>query len=794
MSKIHGMNYYVKITIRNLIRNPVSGFVIIVGFAFSLAVALLLASYVFNESGYDKSFPEINRIYRLCTEKGITTFRGDKVHELKDKYPEIEMICRYDNGSAEVVHEKSPYAITSLVKTDNDFFKIFSLKILNGDIDEPLSGNNSLAISSSLASTIFGNSDPVGKTINIQHRKDFIISAVFDDLPENSSIQAQAVIAWENVNDFGGEYRRGIFYSRVFFLLSEKSNPSILEEKITQDYSQDHYMKLPFRLLPFKSSYLSPLTIDKSSQTLHADLRSILLFSIVTVLILIISILNFVILSTSNHLTRIKEISIKKVNGAGRKEIFWQFIFEAVLVSSIAFVLGIYLSLLLEVPFSSLIRKDFPVLIALRFPNILLVIPGVLTIAVLTGFYPAFIVSGFKPASLFGNSGIKSKLQIKSSLSVIQYLISIVMIVCLIVMTRQNNLLTNKDLGFTKEQLVNVKVPWEVKARLPVLKEKLLGNPLIEACTISHGIPGEVALWNMWNEPHEKYGYEGSLPSFTVDADFFKVYNAEFLSGRGFEESDWKKSVIINESAFKLAGWESIEGKVLKGIPTPEQAFGRASPSEIEKNSLNVVGVIKDINVEKLNQPVSPTVFECSDHFGINYLSCRLLPGDYSETMDYIKKVWNEVCPETLFEYHFYDEWLDTLYESETHSAFIIRVFAIISIILSCLGTFGIIHFISQQKTKEIGIRKVHGAKIADIIRILNWGILRWIMIAYIIAVPLSYLIMKKYLQGFAYKTTLSWLIFAIAGVMVLGVALLTVSWQSWQSATRNPVEALRYE
>jgi putative ABC transport system permease protein len=368
------------------------------------------------------------------------------------------------------------------------------------------------------------------------------------------------------------------------------------------------------------------------------------------------------------------------------------------------------------------------------------------------------------------------------------------MIVSLFVMTRQNNLLTTKDLGFTREQLVNIMVPWEIKDKLPLIKQKLLNNPYVKACAVSHGIPGQVALWDMWNEPREKYGYEGSLPSFTVDPDFFKVYNAEFLQGRSFEERDWKKSVIINESAFRLTGWESIEGKVLRGIPTPEQAFGRANASEIEKNSLNVVGVIKDINVEKLNQPVSPTVFECSDHFGVNYLTCRIMPGDYSGTIDYIKKVWNEMCPEFLFEYHFYDEWLDTLYISEMQTAFIIRLFAIMSIILSCLGTFGIIHFISRQKIKEIGVRKVHGAKITDIIRILNWSVLRWIMIAYIIAVPLSYFIMKKYLEGFAYKTTLSWWIFALAGVIAMGIALLTVSWQSWRAATRNPVEALRYE
>ena len=243
--------------------------------------------------------------------KGITTFRGDKIQELKDRYPEIEMICRYDNGSAEIVHEKSPYAVTNLVKTDNDFFEIFSLNINNGNKEEPLEGNNNMAISSSLAKTIFGNSDPVGKTINLQHRKDFIINAVYDDLPENSSIQAQAVITWENVSDFGGEYRNGFYYSRYFFLLNEKSDPVRLEEMVTQDYSQDHFMKQPFKLLPFKI-YFSPLTFSNSSATLHANLKSILLFSTVTVLILVISILNFIILFTSNHLSRIKEIGVRK--------------------------------------------------------------------------------------------------------------------------------------------------------------------------------------------------------------------------------------------------------------------------------------------------------------------------------------------------------------------------------------------------------------------------------------------------------------------------------------------------
>lgn len=344
-----------------------------------------------------------------------------------------------------------------------------------------------------------------------------------------------------------------------------------------------------------------------TSQTLHADLNSIFIFTIVTILILVISILNFIILFTSNHLTRLKEIGVKKTAGAGRKEIFKQFIFEAIVISFIAFALGIFLAYLLKNPFTALIQKDFPVLLALHFPNIVFVILGVIIIGFLAGFYPAVIISRYKPVSIFGNSGKKESLRIKSGLSVVQYLISIVLIVSLIVMTRQNSLIKNKDIGFTKEQLIQVMVPWEIKDKLPIIKEKLLSNPYIKSCTVSNGIPGRVYIYGIWNEAREKYKYEGNTPYLTVDADFFKVFNVEFLQGRGFEYGDWEKSVVMNESAFKLTGWKSIEGQVLKDIP---QTFNMTN-TPVASRELRVVGVIKDINMEKLNQLVAPTIFEC---------------------------------------------------------------------------------------------------------------------------------------------------------------------------------------
>lgn len=360
-------------------------------------------------------------------------------------------------------------------------------------------------------------------------------------------------------------------------------------------------------------------------------------------------------------------------------------------------------------------------------------------------------------------------------------------------MTRQNNLLTNKDLGFTKAQLININIPWKIKDKLPAIKSRLLEDPYIESCSVSQGIPGKMSLWDMWDEARSKYGYTGSLPYFTTDEDFFRVYDAKFIMGRGFEKSDWGKSVVINEKAFRLTGWSSIEGKYLKGIPTPEQAF-TGSKKDYENNSLKVVGVIKDINVETLNQPVAPTVFECSDHFGVNYLTCRLLPGNYTGTIDYIKKTWEETCPEVLLNFQFYDEWLDTLYKSDIHNAYIIRIFTIFSIILCCLGTFGIIHFVTRQKVKELGIRKIHGAKIHDIVRILNWSVLKWITVAYLIATPVSYLVMKAYLKNFAYRVELSLWIFLLAGIVAFFIAFLTIIGRSWVTALKNPVEVLRYE
>jgi putative ABC transport system permease protein len=787
------MKNHFKIIIRNLLRNPTFGFVTIAGFAFSFAISLLLASYIFNEFSYDKNLPNLDRIYRLCTEKTITTFKGDLTEELKTRYPEIEKLCRYENGKVEVVFNETPFMVENIVKTDNDFFSIFSLNLRSGNRQAPLPDNNSIAISSTLAQKIFGNQNPVGQTINLQHRKEMNIVAVFDDLPTNSSIRADLIMPWKNVEDFGGEWMNGDFYSRIFFRLNKNSDAELLARKITKDYSETHPAKEPFKLLPFSKSYTSIITASNSSGTLHANLTSIVLFSVVTLLILIISVLNFVILFTSNHLGRLKEIGIKKATGADRKTIFMQFIFEAVTVSFIAFFLGIVVAYIFKTPFASLVKKDFGLSVLLHLPNILYIVTGVLLMGILAGFYPAIIISKYKPVSIFSHSAKKGNLRIKSGLSVIQYAISIVLIVSLIVMTRQNQLLTNKDLGFTKEQLVNINIPYEVKDKLPLIKDKLEANPYIKASAISHGIPGKVSLWGMWNEAREKYNYQGNTPCFTVDADFFKVYNAQFLQGRGFEPEDWEKAVIMNESAFKLTGWETIEGKELRGIPTPDQAFG-GDPKAAENNTLKVVGVIKDMNVEKLNQPVAPTIFECSDHFGVSYLTCRVLPGNYANVINDIKNVWDETCPGFSFNYQFYDEWIDSLYKEEQHTAYIIRVFAILSIILTCLGTFGIIHFVTRQRVKEVGIRKVNGAKIYEVVKILNWEIVKWIAFAFVLAVPLSWFIMNMYLKGFAYKTALSWWIFALAGLLALGIALLTVSWQSWRAATRNPVEALRYE
>ncbi len=783
-----------KITVRNLRKNPTFGFVTIAGFAFSIAIALLLASYLFNEFSYDKSYQNVDNIYRLCADESVTSFRGDLVAGLKERYPEIENACRYENKRMELNYNNTPYTLENAVLTDNDFFTVFSVNLISGNPQNPMPDDNSVAISSTLAKTIFGNENPVGQKIRFRNIINFRVAAVFDDLPENSSIRAEMIMPWKNAESFQSEWRDGVLYTRVFLLLNKSSRPEMLAQKITEDYSEEHYAEGPFTLLPLSKSYTSSVTNNGMSHTYHANIPSIILFSAVTILILIISILNFVILFTSNHLGRLKEVGIKKANGAGRKAIFIQFISEAVTISVFAFIIGAALVYIFKTPFTTLIEKKFGLSVFLHFPNILIVMTGIVLIGVLAGFYPAFIISKYNPVSIFSQSAQKGSLRIKSGLSVIQYAISIVFIVSLVVIARQYNLLTNKDLGFTKENLVTVNLPFETKAKLPLIKEKLLAGPYVESCAVSMGIPGSIYIWSLWNEAREVYNYQGQLPSFTVDPDFFKVYDVEIIQGRGFEERDRDKSVIINEAAFKLTGWESIEGKVLKGIPTQEQGLPGGDREAANNNTSVVVGVIKDINVQKLDQPVNPTVFECSDDFGISHLSCRVAAGNQAEVISNIENIWKEVFPELAFNYQFYDDWYDTFYTEEQHTAYVVRVFAILSIILTCLGTFGVIHFVTRQRVKEVGIRKVNGAKIYEVVKLLNWEIVKWIVIAFILAVPVSWFFMNRYLREFAFKTNLSWWIFALAGVLALGIALLTVSWQSWRAATRNPVEALRYE
>jgi len=783
------MKNRLKVLFRVLQKDKIFGSITIGGLALSLSIILLLSAYIFNEYAYDNEIPNIKNIYRLCTDKKIANVDENWKTDFEEKFAEIKFACRYGNNLSEAIVENEPYSIEYLVKTDKEFFDIFSIKFAFGDSQNPLPTQNSIAISSTLAQNIFGNENPIGKTVNIGHRKDFIISSVFIDFYEKSSVQAQAIIWWENVKDIGGSLNlNGTHHSNLFVMLNENTSSVQLEEKITNNYSELHYTKRPFKLLPHKNSYMSSLTYTKEAATLHANLNSIKLFSLASILILIISVLNFIILSISNHISRYKEIGLRKTIGAGREEIFKQFLFEAVTISFIAFAFGVGLALLFESTFSSLIQKEIPFTQIFQAPHIFYILSGVLFIGVLAGLYPSIVVSRFNPISIIQSKVKIDRMQIKSGLSVVQYSISIILIVSVIVMKRQNSFVKNKDIGFTKEQLICINTGLLTKDKIPLLKQQLSSNSYINSCTASLGVPGRIREMGKWQEAREKYNYKGNVPYYTVDSDFFKVFDINFIQGRDFQFSDRGKSAIITKKTLELTNWESIEGKYLFDVDKT------STDNSAHKNQLKVVGVINNFGTEKSPHDIGPTVIECSDNFNADYITCRVIPGDYNKVIKDIEKTWKEVYPGYVFNYHFYDTWLDSRFKKEQHAAYVMKIFAILAILISCLGTFGIIYFISKQRIKEIGIRKTNGAKVIDIMKTLNWSFIKWIVIAFIISIPAAYFIMHKYLEDFAYKTTLSWWIFVLAGVLALGIALLTVSWQSWRAATRNPVEALRYE
>jgi putative ABC transport system permease protein len=775
--------HHIKLSFRNIRHYSFFSFLNIGGFAVGFAVCMVLALYAYKEHNVDKVFPEYQHIFRMIdSKKNSSSVDFDVAKQLKVQYPQIKFavpLHYMTNGANHPVFLKEQTGqdyimVNEMISTTNDFFKAFSVKIIAGNADKPFADLNSVVITRSTAEKLFGRTDVVGEIVNFVNMFELSVSAVSEDLPAGSSLGANLFFNADNEQfRFARFCDDGQCYSPVdlYIQVDGRVNLQQLETNINANIPANKSKMEKITLQPLSDICLHP-GINGSANRLGSK-AMIRIFLSIAALIMLLSVINYINISLSKQLSTLREIGIKITNGAGVRHLCAYYLTDVTLSVSIAFTVALGI-LWLSLPFAGALL-NCPLNFGLLFSPAILGLFSFILFAVIliSSFAPVYIVSRFDVQQLFGKKTTAMGKQLgKRGLTVFQLTIAIVLLISFVVIQKQLNYVRTTDMGFNKECLLRLDLGDNFKEK-EVLKQKIDHCPFVKNASFSHGGPGVIRM-GMWSN---KEGENFNVDCISVDEEFLKTFDIKLLEGRTFLASDKDVSCYVNETAFIKYGWDNLENRKFNN--------GR-------EGGYKVVGVVRDFNVASLHSGITPVCLLFHDQYST--LNIRLLSGNLHEKIEKLQSIWREVSPDTPMMFTFYDDIFNAYYMKEERQGKAITFFSLIALLITSLGLMGQIFQMCTAKSKEIGIRKVNGAKVSEVMVMLNKDFVKWIVIAFVIAIPVAYYAMNKWLENFAYKTALSWWIFALAGLLALGIALLTVSWQSWRAATRNPVEALRNE
>jgi ABC-type antimicrobial peptide transport system permease subunit len=691
---------------------------------------------------------------------------------LKQNFPEILHATSFNGGQCKLTAEnKGFYGIGSYA--DSSFFKMFTFPVIYGDASTCLIKPHSAVITTSLSLKLFGNENSIGKLVKINEGADYTVTAVIQDIPANSQIKFDVLMPMCDAQDWMKTWDSK--WTQTYVMLQDKNRFKDVSQKISG------VMNL-FQPSWKNTLYLTPLT----NRHLH-DLNGgglityIWVFSGMALITLLLACINFMNLSTSRTEQRHKEIFIKKISGLKRSHLSMQFLSEALLITFISLGVAIVLTKCSLPLVNSILNTHLN--IELNASTILTLLLITFFTGMIAGSYPAFYLSTIIPGQILQKSHQRSgsrNMSFKNVLVVFQFTMSVFFISCTLLVSNQIQFLRSKDLGIKKENIIKLTTLGELNEKAVELKQELLKNPNIENVSVSNN---DLTSWNN-SGPLEWDGRDKSklieIGYNWVDNDFLETFQLKMKEGRFFSKdftSDQSSSFILNEKAVSYLGLENPIGMKVKSW------FGVEG---------TIIGIVRDFNTTSLHDELGPIALLAAERE--NYMFIAINGNNVPATIKFIEQKVKELVPDDPYEYQFLDDHIDSLYKTEAITSKIAKVLTVLAIIISCLGLFGLALSTLEQRTKEIGIRKVNGARISEVLVMLNQDFVKWVFIAFVIATPIAWYAMYKWLENFAYKTTLSWWIFALSGVLALGIALLTVSWQSWRAATRNPVEALRYE
>jgi putative ABC transport system permease protein len=790
---------YFKIALRSLWKHKAFSFINILGLAVGMTACFLIFLYVRFETSFDNFHSKADRIYRVETEVRTPT---EIIHtglsttpvaiNMKRDFPEVEEAVRLGRDGLLVRKGDTKFQETNTVLADSGLFKVFDFPLIEGDRNTALKEPMSIILSQTAAKKYFGAGKAYGQHLLLTGAAiNSTVTGIMKDIPRNSQIQADMLVSMSSFQAIYGrpttdsEWTNHNYYTYV--LLAPHANAKALEAKLPAFQELHHgedakklQMQDYLSLDPLRDVYLR----SKLDGFVTGSISNVYIFSIIAIFILAIACINFINLTTARSVERAKEVGIRKVVGAVRSQLVRQFIGESIIISTLAFIIAVFMSSLLLPLFNQVAGNEISASIFSKPSDI----TGLFFLSLFTGFlagtYPSLVLSSFKPVVVLKGrfSGGTKGMLLRKGLVVFQFAISIILIVGTLVVYAQLSYMRKQDLGFAKDQTMVIFTNFDKNK--DAFKESLSSIPGVLSSTFSSGVPGgdhNSAYSQLENKKGEMQ--KTNLDGYFVDFDFIKQYDFKLVAGRPFSKefgTDSTQAMIINEAAVKMLGYG-----------TAREAIGRNFDQWGRKGK--IIGVLRDFHYESLQQNIKPFTMRF-ETWGLGTISIKLSSAKLPETIKAISNKWAQIIPNRPFEYDFLDQQFNQKYRAEDKFGNLFFNFAVLAIFISCLGLLGLASYSTIQRTREIGVRKVLGASVSNIVNLLSVEFIKLVLIAFVIAAPVGLFGMNKWLQDFAYHIHISWWVFVVAGSSSIVIAFLTISFQAVRAAVANPVNSLRTE
>jgi putative ABC transport system permease protein len=796
---------YFKTAWRNLWKNKAFSAINLVGLAIGMAACMIIMLFVFYEKSFDKQhtkniyrLDEVQNFEGMVAPQNVALSMFPMAPSLKAEFPEVKNFARINlREKVLFVLNDKRVSLPRVFWADSTFLQIFDFKLLKGNRRAVLEKPNSVVLTKESAEKIFGKEDPLGKTV-MRYGNDtlpFVVTGILENVPDNSHLQFDALFSFNTYDNTRNMQNWGGNWVITYLELDKKANIAALEKKfpayLKRHMSEDNWKHYTLFLQPLSEVHSGSVNITHDYLNYQKfDSNYTYVFSVIALIVLVIACINFMNLSTAKSAGRAREVGVRKSIGAGRFQLGMQFIGESVLLSFISLLFALLLVTVLLPYVKNLSQRDISFPLFSDPVLVVIIIAGTLLVGILSGLYPAAYLSSFQPTKVLKGSPQtgKNKSLFRNVLVVGQFTAAIFLMIATIFALRQLNFMQKKDPGFNREQVMIIPLNSRTNPKYETLKQQLLSNNAVTAVSAS-----QQRLGNNLHQTNVTFRGNGPAKSITssqviVDPDYLRLYQIPLVAGRDFSrEGDNGKAYIVNETLAK---------ELLKDDPKAsiQSLVGTNFYLGWADSTGTIVGIAKDFNFNSLHHKIETLCVLTQKEWGFSELSVRINGSRSKEAIAHMESTWASLFPDNAFEYSFLDEHFETLYKADMQVSEIIGMLASLAIIISCLGLFGLASYSAERRIKEIGIRKVLGASVQQVVSMLSRDFVKLVLIANVVAWPIAWFMLNRWLSDFAYRINISWWVFIIAGVAALLIALLTVSFQAIKAAIANPVKSLRTE